>query len=91
MEGWSLRRAITVAERFAEQFSDRAFRGYVPTSEEIIVQDPPTRGVDRGRWVGRWRNGIGEQVMVGTYRAEWCFTDWGWMTQSEHFEQRDGR
>lgn len=74
---------------FAEQFADRAFLGYVRTAEEIAVQEPPVRATERGRWVGRWRSGIGEQVIRGSYMAEWCFTDLGWLIQSEHFEQRE--
>ena len=70
---------------FAEQFADRTFRGYVRDPQDIIVHDPATRASERGRWTGRWRSGIGEQVMRGTYLAEWRHTELGWFIQSEVF------
>ena len=70
---------------FAEQFADRTFRGYVRDPQDIVVHDPATRASERGRWTGRWRSGIGEQVMRGTYLAEWRHTELGWFIQSEVF------
>ena len=70
---------------FAEQFADRTFRGYVRDPQDIAVHDPATRASERGRWTGRWRSGIGEQVMRGTYLAEWRHTELGWFIQAEVF------
>ena len=70
---------------FAKQFADRTFRGYVRDPQDIIVHHPATRASERGRWTGRWRSGIGEQVMRGTYLAEWRHTELGWFIQSEVF------
>ncbi len=70
---------------FAEQFADRTFRGYVRDPQDIVVHDPATRASERGRWTGRWRSGIGEQVMRGTYLAEWRHTALGWFIQAEVF------
>lgn len=72
-------------EAFAEQFADRTFRGYVREAQEIKVHSPPTRATERGRWTGRWRSSAGEQVMRGTYIAEWRHTELGWFIQSEEF------
>lgn len=70
---------------FAEQFADRSFRGYVREPERIVVHSPPTRATERGRWTGRWKSGAGEQVVRGTYIAEWRHTELGWFIQSEVF------
>lgn len=67
---------------FAEQFADRAFLGYVREPTDIVV-DAGTRATERGRWTGRWRHGATEQVMRGTYVAEWRHTELGWFIQSE--------
>ncbi|MBL0169820.1 MAG: nuclear transport factor 2 family protein [Gemmatimonadaceae bacterium] len=74
---------------FAAQFADRQFAGYVRDPMDIVVHDPPTRATERGRWVGRWRQGRKEQVMHGTYQAEWCLTELGWFIQSEAFAADD--
>lgn len=71
---------------FAEQFADPAFRGYVREAIAIEIQDPPTRALERGRWTGRWRHGVREQVMRGHYHAMWQHTDVGWLIRSEVFE-----
>jgi ketosteroid isomerase-like protein len=70
---------------FAEQFGDRHFEGYVRTPAGFAILDPPTGAIERGRWVGRWRRGIGVHEMRGTYVAEWSFTALGWFIQSEVF------
>lgn len=70
---------------FAEQFADRAFLGYVREADDVVVHEPPMRASERGRWTGRWRQGVAEQVMRGTYRAEWEYTDMGWLIRSEVF------
>ena len=70
---------------FAEQFADRAFVGYVRDAQEIVVHVPATRATERGRWTGRWRQRNTEQVMRGTYQAEWVHTAMGWFIQSEVF------
>lgn len=70
---------------FAEQFADRAFAGYVREPTDIVIHAPPTRAAERGRWTGRWRYGNNEQVMRGTYEAEWRHTEFGWFIQSEVF------
>lgn len=70
---------------FAEQFADRAFLGYVRTPHDIAVHDPPMRATERGRWTGRWRRGVAEHVMEGTYHAEWTLTELGWFIGSEVF------
>ena len=70
---------------FAEQFGDPVFRGYVREAGDIVVHDPPTRATEVGRWVGRWKRGSAEEVMRGTYRAEWWHTAVGWLIRSEVF------
>jgi ketosteroid isomerase-like protein len=70
---------------FAEQFADRAFLGYVREADDVEVHEPPLRATERGRWTGRWRRGLGEHVMRGTYRAEWQYTAMGWLIGSEVF------
>lgn len=70
---------------FAEQFADRAFVGYLREATDIVIGELPTRATERGRWTGRWRHGTTEQVMRGTYEAEWCHTELGWFIQSEVF------
>jgi len=70
---------------FAEQFTDRAFVGYVREATDIVIDSPPTRATERGRWTGRWRRGNTEQVMRGTYEAGWRHTELGWFIQSEVF------
>lgn len=70
---------------FAEQFADRHFRGYVREALEVVVHDPPTRATERGRWQGSWRKGMSEQLVRGTYVAEWRHTELGWFIQSEVF------
>ncbi len=70
---------------FAEQFADRTFLGYVRDAEDVVVHEPAMRATERGRWSGRWRRGVGEQVMRGTYRAEWEHTAMGWLIRSEVF------
>jgi ketosteroid isomerase-like protein len=70
---------------FAAQFSERTFVGYVREPSDIAIHEPPTRATERGRWLGRWKQGAGEHVMRGTYVAEWCHTALGWFIQSEVF------
>ena len=72
-------------EAFAEQFADRKFRGYVRDTGEVVLHDPPVRATERGRWTGRWGHGTGEQVMRGTYVAQWRYTELGWLIASEVF------
>jgi len=38
---------------FSEQFADRAFLGYVREADHVVVNDPPARATERGRWTGR--------------------------------------
>lgn len=70
---------------FAEQFADRAFRGYVREAEEIVVHEPPTQATERGRWEGRWLRGIRTETMRGTYVARWSLSALGWCIASEVF------
>lgn len=71
---------------FAEQFADRAFAGYLREATEVVIDEAtPTRAVERGRWTGRWKRGHTEEVMRGTYEAEWHHTEFGWFIQSEVF------
>lgn len=70
---------------FAEQFADRAFRGYVRDPEEIVVHDPPTAATERGRWVGRWQHGWRTESMRGTYVAQWRLEGAVWRIASEAF------
>jgi ketosteroid isomerase-like protein len=70
---------------FVEQFADRAFVGYVREATDIVMDASPTRATERGRWTGRWRRGAVEQLMRGTYEAEWRHTEFGWFIQSEVF------
>lgn len=70
---------------FTEQFADRAFAGYVREATDIVIEAPPMRATERGHWTGRWRHGSTEQVMRGTYEAEWRHTALGWFIQSEVF------
>ncbi len=70
-------------DAFAEQFADRSFAGYVRDPQSVVVQDPPTRATEHGRWTGRWRTGLREQLMQGEYDAEWRLTDMGWRIASE--------
>ncbi len=75
---------------FAEQFRDRAFVGYVREATDIVINAASTRGTEvgateRGHWTGRWRHGINEQVMRGTYEARWRHTEFGWFIESEVF------
>ncbi len=70
---------------FAEQFADRAFRGYVREPEEIVVHDPPITATERGRWVGRWQNGWRTEAMRGTYVASWRLEAGEWRIASEVF------
>lgn len=74
---------------FAAQFAERAFMGYVREPDAIVVHDPPTTATERGRWIGRWRQGRAERVMRGTYQAEWRHTELGWFIQSEVFSPGD--
>ncbi len=68
---------------FAEQFADRAFRGYVRTPETIVLHAADTRATERGRWVGRWQHGLRTEEMRGTYVAEWQLLHDVWMLHSE--------
>jgi len=70
---------------FAEQFADTTFRGYVRDAVQITAHDGDTRATERGRWYGRWRHRAGDEVVRGTYVAEWRHTDMGWFIQSETF------
>jgi ketosteroid isomerase-like protein len=70
---------------FAAQFAERTFAGYLREVVDIVLLDPPTQATERGRWTGRWRQGKAEQVMRGTYQAEWRLTGLGWFIQSEVF------
>lgn len=70
---------------FAEQFADRAFVSYLREPTDIVIDAPPTRATERGRWTGRWRHGNTEQTMRGTYEARWRLTELGWFIQSEVF------
>ncbi|MBK6308183.1 MAG: nuclear transport factor 2 family protein [Gemmatimonadetes bacterium] len=70
---------------FAEQFADRAFRGYVREADEIVVHDPPTEATERGRWTGRWQVGIRTETMRGSYLARWRRDALGWFIVSEVF------
>lgn len=73
-------------QAFAEQFADRAFQGYSREATDIeIAATSPTRATERGNWTGRWRNGPREEIMRGTYEAEWRHTEFGWFIQSEVF------
>jgi ketosteroid isomerase-like protein len=74
---------------FAAQFAERTFMGYVREPHEIVIHDNPTQATERGRWLGRWTQGIGEQVMRGTYVAEWAHTALGWFIQSEVYTPGD--
>lgn len=70
---------------FAEQFADRAFRGYVRTPDEVAVDATGRRATERGRWEGRWRRGIREEVMRGGYVAEWRLAEGGWRIEKENY------
>ncbi|MEP7381365.1 MAG: DUF4440 domain-containing protein [Gemmatimonadota bacterium] len=70
---------------FAEQFAEAAFRGYVRETADVQLQDPPVTATETGRWTGRWRRGIRDEVMRGRYVAEWRFTELGWFIASESF------
>ena len=70
---------------FAEQFAERGFRGYVREPEEVTVHEAASRATERGRWTGRWRSGLREDVVRGTYVAEWRHTEMGWLIQSETY------
>ncbi|MEQ1691166.1 MAG: nuclear transport factor 2 family protein [Gemmatimonas sp.] len=70
---------------FAAQFAERSFVGYVRDAADVVLHGPPTQATERGRWIGRWRHGKVEQVMQGTYLAEWRLTALGWFIQSEVF------
>ena len=74
---------------FAAQFAERSFMGYVREPDEVVIHDPATQATERGRWLGRWKQGMGEQVMRGTYVAEWRHTALGWFIQSEVFVPGD--
>jgi len=75
---------------FAAQFADRTFVGYVRDPHDILLHASPTEATERGRWLGRWKQGVGEQVLRGTYVAEWCHTALGWLIRSEVFTPSDG-
>ena len=68
---------------FADQFADRAFRGYERTPSEITTRDGDTTATERGRWVGRWQRGLRTEEMRGAYVAEWRLVDGVWMLHSE--------
>lgn len=70
---------------FAEQFAERTFVGYLREPTEIVIGDTPTHATERGRWTGRWKHARNEEVMRGTYVAEWRHTEFGWFIQSEVF------
>lgn len=74
---------------FAAQFAERSFMGYVREPHEVAIHDPPTQATEHGRWLGRWKQGMGEQVMRGTYVAEWAHTALGWFIQSEVYAPGD--
>ena len=74
---------------FAEQFADRAFVGYVREATDIVIDTVPTRATERGRWTGQWKQGHADQIMRGTYQAEWSHTELGWFIQSEVFTSAD--
>ncbi len=70
---------------FAEQFADTSFRGYVREARDVQLLEPPTTALESGRWTGRWRRGVREEVMSGTYVAEWRHQEGEWFIASEHF------
>jgi len=76
---------------FAAQFAERTFMGYVREPHEIVIHDPLTQATERGRWLGRWKQGVGEHVMRGTYVAEWRHTALGWFIQAELFTPSDAQ
>ena len=70
---------------FAEQFADPSFRGYVREVRDVQLHDPPSTALETGRWTGRWRRGIGEEVLRGSYVAEWRQDEGEWFIASERF------
>ena len=68
---------------FAEQFADRAFRGYVRTPDVITLRDEDSLARETGRWVGSWQYPRYREEMRGEYTAEWRLMDGNWMLQSE--------
>lgn len=72
-------------QAFAEQFADRAFRGYVRTPSSIVVHGGDALATEVGAWVGTWLQGFRTQEMRGSYVAEWRCVDGVWSLRSEAF------
>ena len=63
--------------------------GYVREPDALVVHDSPTQATARGRWTGRWRHRLRDEVMRGVYFARWRHTDVGWLTASELFVRQE--
>lgn len=70
---------------FARAFAVPGFIGYVRTPEVVTVAVPAERAMERGRWVGRSRQGDREVSISGEYLAVWVPTPAGWKLRSESF------
>ena len=71
---------------FAEQFADRAFGGYVRTTEQVTAGPDASHAAERGQWEGRWHTKTGVHTQRGHYAAEWVLTPMGWFIRSETYE-----
>jgi ketosteroid isomerase-like protein len=74
---------------FAEQFSERAFGGYVREPTRIVVSEPPVTATERGQWTGRWQTKSGPVEQRGSYTAEWRVSEMGWLITREVYRSTD--
>lgn len=70
---------------FIESFSDPDFITYKRTPDEIVLSPGKSYAAERGKWIGRWKNGSGEMSIEGIYIAQWHKVESGWRIRSELF------
>jgi hypothetical protein len=82
-DGSILLGAAAVLGAFDAQFRDPAFITYVRTPDSVRLDAAGARAAEAGGWVARWRGGLGETSMSGTYLACWKKTIGQWVIESE--------
>ena len=75
----------SVLASVAVQFKDKAFLGYVRTTDSIQISTSGPLAAEHGHWTGRFRRPDGIQILTGVYLAMWRKTDAGWRIRSELF------
>jgi ketosteroid isomerase-like protein len=88
--GAVLRGRAANRDAFAAQMAEPGFGGYLRTPEQVLVAQDPLRATEIGTWTGRWRLKGHVHQQQGRYRAEWAFTDAGWLITHEAYQDGIG-